>query len=114
MKKHNLIYPLILLGGALLLHAFSDRKESPQEAFVYRCSDESEIVFSLVEKEDPSAAILKWRGKKLKVFVTPAASGAKYMAASGQSFWIKGSQAIALWSGEEPEINCATVRIINK
>jgi glyoxylase-like metal-dependent hydrolase (beta-lactamase superfamily II)/membrane-bound inhibitor of C-type lysozyme len=62
----------------------------------YACDDNSEIVATFIPTDPPTVRLE--RGDTLKVGrLVPAASGARYEADFGTSFWTKGNEAIAEW-----------------
>jgi len=77
------------------------------EPLVYRCDDNSEIVATFVPTE-PAGVRLE-RGDTLQIgLLTPAASGAKYAADFGVTFWTSGDGARVEWP-QGNRFNC-TVR----
>jgi glyoxylase-like metal-dependent hydrolase (beta-lactamase superfamily II)/membrane-bound inhibitor of C-type lysozyme len=77
------------------------------EPVFYLCDDRSEIVATFVPT-DPTTVRLE-RGDSLKVgWQVPAASGAKYEADFGVTFWTRGDEAMVEWP-QDTRFNC-TVR----
>jgi glyoxylase-like metal-dependent hydrolase (beta-lactamase superfamily II)/membrane-bound inhibitor of C-type lysozyme len=77
------------------------------EPVFYLCDDRSEIVATFVPT-DPTTVRLE-RGDSLKVgWQVPAASGAKYEADFGITFWTRGDEAMVEWP-QDTRFNC-TVR----
>ncbi len=74
---------------------------------VYVCEDESALVASF-DSNDPPTVRLKRRDALVVARQVPAASGAKYEADPGITFWTKGDEAIVEWP-EGARFNC-TVR----
>ena len=73
----------------------------------YRCDDNSEIAATFIPTDPPTVRLE--RGDTLKVGrLVRAASGAKYEADFGTSFWTKGDEAMAEW----PQGNRFNCRVI--
>jgi glyoxylase-like metal-dependent hydrolase (beta-lactamase superfamily II)/uncharacterized protein YecT (DUF1311 family) len=74
------------------------------EPVFFACDDRSEIVATFIPTEPPTVRLE--RGDTLKVGrQVPAASGAKYEADFGTSFWTKGDEAMVEWP-QGTRFNC--------
>ena len=74
----------------------------------FACNDNSEIVATFIPTEPPTVRLE--RGDTVKVgWQVPAASGAKYEAGFGVTFWSKGDEAIVNWP-QDTRISCRVRR----
>jgi glyoxylase-like metal-dependent hydrolase (beta-lactamase superfamily II)/membrane-bound inhibitor of C-type lysozyme len=75
---------------------------------VFRCNDRSEIVATFIPTEPPTVRLE--RGDTLKVgWQVPAASGAKYEADFGVTFWTRGDEAMVNWP-QDTHFECTVSR----
>ncbi|MBP1849887.1 MliC family protein [Rhizobium halophytocola] len=70
----------------------------------FRCDDNTEIVATFIATEPPAVRLERGDSQKIGL-LAPSASGARYVADFGVSFWTKGDEAMVTWP-EGSEFHC--------
>ena len=116
MKKIALIVVVVLLVAAAGFVAYQRMpvpvSAAPDQAFIYNCDDETQITFVTNNKAHPPAGTLTWKEQAFTMTLQKSASGARYVAASGQTFWSKGDEAMVQWADDQSPATCKEISAV--
>ncbi len=86
----------------------------PDQIFIYNCDDETQITFSTNNNAQPPAGMLTWKDQEIAMTLQESASGAHYVAGSGQTFWSKGEDATVQWADNQAPATCKKISAVTR